>query len=199
MSHNADSEFWIPDIETYNQLQKLKKYVDFVAGLAYSSAEDKTKAEEIKLLIETIDKPESFLNNWWVGLDIFDYDIQGGRGTGIYWRKWWVSFELDSLVVEAESYHSDDPGYCVDYYHFDGFVNFQKEITHQRVWMDTDLDEFIEDAMNYKSYVTEALNEIEVDIDVWIKGKHQPESGSDDPVKYSVKINLGNSHINEGF
>lgn len=199
MNNNADSEYWVPDIETYNQLQKLKKFVDFVVGLEYSKAEDKTKAEEIKLLIENIDKPESFLKNWWIGLDIFDYDIQGGRGTGIYWRKWLVSFELDTLEIEAESYHNDDPGYCVDYYHFHGYVNFQKEITHQRVWMDTDLDEFIEDAMKYKSYVTEALNEIEVDIDVWIEGKHQPESGSDDIVKYSVKINLGNYHINEGF
>ncbi|MDO8930005.1 MAG: hypothetical protein Q7W54_13585, partial [Bacteroidota bacterium] len=27
-------------------------------------------------------------------LDIFDYDIQGGSGTGIYWKKWWVSFEI---------------------------------------------------------------------------------------------------------
>ena len=158
MKKKAKSEFWIPDSETYNHLQKLKKYVDFVAGLEYSTAEYKTKAEEIKLLIENINKPESFLKNWFVGLDIFDYDIQGGRGTGIYWRKWCVSFEFGSLEIEAESYHSDDPGYCIDYYHYNGGIFFEEEITCQRIYMETDLNEFIEDAMNYKSYITETLN-----------------------------------------
>jgi hypothetical protein len=194
---NAKPEYWVPDSETYNQILKLKKYVDFVAGLEHSTAEDKTKAEEIKLLIENIDKPECFLKSWWVGLDIFDYNIQGGRGSGIYWRKWWVSFELDSLVIEAESYHSDDPGYCVDYYHYNGGIFFEKDIKGERIYLDNDLDDFINDAMNYKSYMTEALNEIEVDIDVWNKVKHQTESESQDIVKYSVKINLGNSQIDE--
>ena len=63
MNKKAYPEFWIPDKETYNQLQKLKTFVDFVAGLEHSTAEDKTNAE-IKLQIENIDKPESFLKEY---------------------------------------------------------------------------------------------------------------------------------------
>ena len=33
--------------------------------------------------------------------------------------------------------------------------------------METDINEFIADAMNYKSYITESLNEIEVNIEIW--------------------------------
>ncbi len=187
--------YWIPDPKTYSQLQKLKQFVDFVAGLEFSTTKDKTNAEEIKLLIETIDKPETFLKEWFIALNIFDYDIQAGSGTGIYWRRWWVSLELDTLEIEAESYHSDDPGYCNDYYHYDGGIFFKKNFKGKRIYLATDIDDFIRDAMNYKSYMTEALNEIEVDIDVWNKVNHRPESGCNDLTKYRGVINLGNIHI----
>lgn len=30
-------DYWIPDSETYNQIQKLKRFVDFMAGLAFTT------------------------------------------------------------------------------------------------------------------------------------------------------------------
>jgi hypothetical protein len=192
MKKKTSSEFWIPDVDTYNHLQKLKKFVDFVAGLEYSTSEDKTKVEEIKLLIENIDKPESF-KEWCVSIDIYDWEVQGGHGKGIYWRGWCVWFELGMLEIEAFYHILDENRYTDDYSSYYDYINFNKEIKGERVYMDTDLNEFIEDAMNYKSYITETLNEIEVEIDIWNKVKHQPESGSDELVKYRVRIDLGNN------
>jgi hypothetical protein len=197
MNNNADSEFWIPDIETYNHLQKLKKFVDFVANLEYSTAENKTKAEEIKLLIENIDKPDSFIKEWCVCLNIFDPVIQSRKGNGVFWREWCVYLESGFLEAESAIHSTDENGSIDDEFFYSGIIYFKKGIKGERIYMDTDIDEFIADAMNYRSYVTEALNDIEVVIDVWSKVKHQPVSESVDPVKYSVKINLGNKDMIE--
>ena len=127
MQKKINPEYWIPDTETYNQLQKLKQFVDFVAGLEYSTPEDKTKAEEIKLLIENIDKPETFLKEWLIALDIFDYDIQAGRGTGIYWKKWCVSFESGRLEIEAADEILDEQHFTETGPTYNGGIFFEND------------------------------------------------------------------------
>lgn len=190
MKKKLSKAYWIPDMETFNQLQKLKKFVDFVAGLAYSTAEQKDKSEQIKLLIENIDKPETFLKEWCVCIGIFDFEIQAGNGTGIYWRGWRVYLESGRFEIIAD-YHILDEERCTDDYSpYYGCIYFEKEIKCERIYMDTNLDEFIADAMNYKSYITESLNEIEVEIDIWNRNKQQPEPGSIKPEAYRVSINL---------
>ena len=198
MGNNKNPEFWIPDPETYNHLQKLKKYVDFVAGLEYSTAEDKTKAEEIKLLIENMDKPETFIKRWSVCLNIFNPFVLNRNESGIFLREWSVYLESGFLEAESAIHSTDENGSIDDKFFYSGIIYFEKDIKGERIYMDTNFDEFIADAMNYKSYLTKALNEIEVRIDIWNRVKHQPESGSDDLVKYRVAINLGNSQIDEG-
>jgi hypothetical protein len=190
MKKKLSKAYWIPDMDTFNQLQKLKKFVDFVAGLAYSTAEQKNKAEEIKLLIENIDKPETFLKEWCVCFEIFDFEVQAGNGTGIYWRGWRVYLELGRFEIIANYYILDDDRWTDDYPTFYGIFNFEKETTYERIWGDTNLDEFIADAMNYKSYITESLNEIEVEIDVWNRDRKQSELKSKTPKPYKVNINL---------
>lgn len=70
-------DIWIPDNETYNKLQQLKSFVDFVAGIEYATVEDKQKVTRINSLIEHINEPDTF-KSWNVCLDIFDRDLQTG-------------------------------------------------------------------------------------------------------------------------
>lgn len=196
MNNNADSKYWVPDIETYNQLQKLKKFVDFVAGLPFASALHKQNADKIKVLIETINQPET-IKDWWVDLDIFDYDIQGGRGIGIYWKKWSVDFEFGKLEIESTDEILDEQKFSETYQNYYGCIYFAKDIKGERIYMDTDIDEFIADAMNYESYLTEGLKDIEVDIDIFEEFKQRHDAKEDEIVKYSVKINLGNKDMIE--
>ncbi|MDO9255669.1 MAG: hypothetical protein Q7U54_09165 [Bacteroidales bacterium] len=165
MNNLPDSRFWIPDEGTYNKIQKLKKYVAFIAGLPFSSDEDKQKASRIIFLIENINKPETF-RSWNVCLDIFDRDIQYGfnKSKGIYWRTWSVYFEGDSLEIEASSKHTHDIFHYGDDFHYFGLIYFTKNIEYQRLFLETDIDEFVNDASNFNKYITESLNDIEIDI-----------------------------------
>jgi hypothetical protein len=161
-------ERWKPDKVTYDNIQKLKKFVDFVSNLEYATGLDKRKAKEIISLIENIDKPKTH-KEWNVCLDIFDPEIQyGNEKEGFYWRKWSVYFELGTLQIEAETYHTaDDSGHYGDDFYYYGDIFFNKNIICDRVYFEKDINEFINDAVNYKNYVTESLNVIEIDIDVW--------------------------------
>jgi len=196
MKKKIKPEYWVPDSETYNQLQKLKKFVDFVAGLPDALALHKQNADKIKELIETINQPET-IKEWWVNLDIFDYDIQGGRGTGIYWKKWSVDFELGRLEIESTDEILDEQKFSETYDNYYGCINFAKNIKGERIYLDTDIDEFIADAMNYESYLTEGLKDIEVDIDILEEFIQRRDAQKKDIVKYSVKINLGNKDMIE--
>jgi len=166
MKKKKVAEYWIADDDTYSKLQKLKEFVDFVAGLEYTTDEQKTHVAEIKTLIETINKPET-IKDWYIGIDIFDSEVQTRKREGIYWRKWMVCFEEDRLVIEAQSKHSEYFDYSTDFYNYNGSVNFLKDCSPQRIYLENDPNEFIADAKNYKSYITETLNEIEIDINIW--------------------------------
>ncbi|PKP40757.1 MAG: hypothetical protein CVT95_13210 [Bacteroidetes bacterium HGW-Bacteroidetes-12] len=166
--NKEDSDYWIADTKTYNTIQKLKKFVEFVAGLKDTTTEDRQKAQKIIELIEKINQPNSF-KNWNVCLDIFDRDIQNRttKVDGVYWRKWWVFFESQTIEIEAETRHSGDPleHYSNDFQYF-AAIYFKKEYTHERVDMKVDIDEFIKDARNYKSYITATLKDIEIEIEI---------------------------------
>ena len=166
MDKKKDIEYWIIDTKTYHEVQKIKRYVDFVSELEFTSLKDKEKAEEVKFLIENIDKPE-YIKEWCVCLDIYNWEVQSGHGKGIYWRGWRVWFELGKLEIEA-FYHILDKNHITDdYAPYYGCINFKKEIKGNRINLDTDLDVFIADLVNYKNYLTDALNEIEIEIDSW--------------------------------
>ena len=78
--------YWVVDNSTYQKLQPLKRFVDFVAGLPYSTELHKRNAEEIKGLIETINQPET-IKEWCVCLNIYDPMVQAGYSSGNYWKK----------------------------------------------------------------------------------------------------------------
>lgn len=93
------------DKNTYNEIQKLKEFVELVAELAYF---EKTKnyAEEIISLIDTIDQYETH-KQWAVELSIEDYQY-GDQYTDdrVVYQAWNAIFENGSLSIEAKTDYS---------------------------------------------------------------------------------------------
>ena len=169
LKKQGQNKMWKPDKKTYEEIQKLKRFANFISKLEYIAPEQKSKIEEIKFLIKNIDKPETH-KEWNICLDIFDREIQGkvNGKEGFYWRKWSVYFEFGSLEIEAESNHTaDDRGHYGDDFFFYGIIHFGKNITRDKIYLDTDLNKFVEDAYEYKKYITKTLNQIEIDVDIW--------------------------------
>ena len=169
MKNQKQNKIWKIDKLAYEEIQKLKCFADFISELEFIEPKQKAKIDEIKSLIESIDRPEIH-KNWNICLNIFDREIQDGTNEkeGFYWRKWSVYFEMESLEIEAESNHTaDDLGHYGDDFNCYGAVYFGKNIDGDRIYLDTDLNEFVNDAKQYKKYLTETLNDIEIDIDIW--------------------------------
>lgn len=158
-------EIWIPDMGTYNSIQKIKGFVNFVANTKYATKPDKETAEEIVSLIENIDKRETH-KDWMVCLDILnsDPDYHYNRKSGVYWREWSVTFENYTLTIEAKTNHTDEPlfhwGNDFEYY---GEVYFERDVKCERVRLDKPIENFVEDAMRYEIYMNELMNIIELD------------------------------------
>lgn len=163
---NANEEVWIVDTEWYNNLQLLKEFVLLVADMKEATPKDKKAAKEVIYLIEDINNPSTF-KSWNVCLDIYDTELQCGnkKGGGIYWRSWAVYFEkgILSLDIEAKTNHTSDNIYHWgdDYYCYLN-VGFSNGIHDGN----GSFKEFVEDAKNYQSYITEGMKDIEVEISV---------------------------------
>jgi len=191
MEANSPTTYWTPDAKTYQELQKLKKFVDFVAGLEHVSPEEKSNAEIIKQQIENFNQPYP-TKYWNVSFNIYGFNLPESNKkdarNNCSWRNWHVSFEHDDLEIEAfyqtlekekyedlESSNKDsstnktveDNYYTDDHTTYYTQIYFKKDIPCERMYMETDINEFIADAMNYKSYINESLNEIEVNIEIW--------------------------------
>lgn len=168
-TNENNTDFWIPDTDTYIAIQELIPFVEFVATLEGASENQLQKAEEITRLIKNIDNLET-PKGWSVCLDIFDEDIQYGypEKQGIYWRKWWVFFELNILEITAETYHTaDDRGHHGDGFFYWASIHFDKKINCDRIYIENSISDFVIDAMKFKEYMTESLNKIEIDINIW--------------------------------
>ena len=153
------------DNATFNKIQKLKKFVNFIANLEIETSKIRANAKEVNYLISNINNKSSH-KDWSVFLDIFDRKVQNGELEGIYWRKWSVSFESEILEIVAESYHSKNPlGYYSGHYNYFGVISFNKTKLVKYCFKD-DINAFLDDAFNYKQYIVKTLNDIEFEIDV---------------------------------
>jgi len=155
------------DKATYKKIQELKKFVDLVVNLDVASKEHHSKAVEIKQLIHNIHNSDTH-KNWNICLDIFDPEIKKGIvKEGFYWRKWSVYFETDCLVIEAETKHTTDPfGHYGNDFCYYGAIHFSKNYLGKPIYLDVDIGEFIKDAMNFKKYISQSLNELEININI---------------------------------
>jgi hypothetical protein len=147
----------------YIELQKLKCFVEFVAGLSFSSGEEKAWAKEIVWLIEHLHQPETH-REWMVCLDIYDPEVQCRHiPEGIYRRGWMLNFEKGRLSLEAVTNHSKS----FDHYGNDFHLGFRVEFREGSVPAlppGTNLDAFVQDAVSYEKYICSTLNSVEVDI-----------------------------------
>ncbi|MEZ5198468.1 MAG: hypothetical protein R2764_19405 [Bacteroidales bacterium] len=75
---------------------------------------------------------------------------------------------MNKLEITAETYHTaDNRGHYGDGFNFWAGIHFDKKIKCDRVYMEHSINDFVIDAMNFKEYITESLNEIEIDISIW--------------------------------
>ena len=167
------SFFWEADDETYNELQKLIKFVRFVSELKECSEADKIKAVKIIDVIKNLNHAE-LIRHFNVCLDIKDYTPTKYRkeNPGIYLRKWMIWFECGFFQIEAASYHSDEPGEPFDdQYYYESYVSFRKEHDSsndfERIYINKDIDDFVNDALNYESYLTKDMDDVDIDINIW--------------------------------
>ena len=153
---------------TQASVQTLVQFVDFIASFKDVTQLTKEKAKEVTAFIKKINNPETH-KNWDASLEIFDAAIRNGvKKDGIYSRTWVISFANEYLNIEAESRHTLHPlGDYDDHFSFYGSLYFGKEIKKQRVFLKSNISEFIEDAMHYKKYMTSSLDSIEVDIAIY--------------------------------
>lgn len=145
----------------YHEFQKLKCFVEFVAGLSFSSGEEKAWAKEIVWLIEHLHQPETH-REWMVCLDIYDTEVQCRHILeGIYRRGWVLNFEKGQLELEAVTNHSKS----FDHYGDDFHVEFCMDFVAGGVPAlppGTSLDAFVQDAVAYEKYICGTLNSVEV-------------------------------------
>lgn len=154
---------------TQKDIQELIQFINFVVNFKDVSLTAKETAKEIMYLLKNLNNTETH-KNWNVSLDIFDYTFQtnNNKKEGIYLRNWVVSFENDYLNIEAESSHTSYP--LGDYdgdFSFYGSIYFGNEVKNQTVFLDTSISKFLEDAINYKKYLTATLKDVEIDIEIY--------------------------------
>ncbi|GET28550.1 hypothetical protein [Prolixibacter sp. SD074] len=161
--------YYIIGKETLNELQVLRSFVDFVAGQPETPPEQRKLASDIKYSIENFDKPETF-KEWGVCIDIYDPVIQsksdGGKG-GMYWKKWWLWFELGLLEICIEEEYVDKDGYLDEEQIFYGYINFNKNIKGPRTLGDHNYQKFLEDAFQFRNDITDSLNNVETELNLW--------------------------------
>jgi hypothetical protein len=174
MDKENKTDYWIVDDVTYQNLQQLKQFVDFVAQLPSTSECHKKNADKVKWFIENINNPENFKTEWNTCIDIFDPMIQNGaygrnfeKNKGLYWKRWTIWFEMESLQISIVDEYADENGYQDEKWIFDSVIYFNKDIGDERVNGDTDYSIFVKDAFNFRNYITEDLNDVETEIEIY--------------------------------
>lgn len=162
------TQYWKPTPKVYEQIQKLKQFVHQVSHHELATEQDKQNADKVISLLETIDQPETYKEDWYVELWIIDEAVQSGAvKEGVHLRKWSIFFEQNTLHVEAETCHtSDHQGHYGDEFSFYGMISLELVSKGKQVYLYKDVEEFVQDAANYKSHITDTLNEVEMEISV---------------------------------
>lgn len=163
-----NTKFFDKEEIAYHKIQELLKFADLIESMDLTSSVVKSNIREIKFLIENIHKSETH-KNWNLCLDIVDEEFYNStiQKVGFYRRQWSVYFECERLEIIAESKHTKGFfGHYGDDFNYESSIIFSEESNNQRIYMDTDIKEFILDAMNYKKYITKTLKQIEIDVSV---------------------------------
>ncbi len=160
--------FWKIDNKTYTEIQKLIKFVDFILGLKNTTAADKENCKIIKNKIAHINNPETF-QYWNVTLRIYLAQHNGKFNENLPHLKIWdVTFENNILEIETKELTPNNPlnSHYGDNFYFGGIVHFKKDSNIKNVFLSDDIDLFINDALNYKKYLRNNLDDVDIDIDI---------------------------------
>lgn len=157
---------WVPDNITYNKIQKLKKFVEFVASTEYTTLKFKKEAKEIIQLIESIDKP--YVEKYWdISLDLLDEEILNNNLEGFHWKEWSVSFEFNTLTVVAKTHNTDDNLFRESDFLYYFTVNFEKDFKGVRVSEErATMNDFLNDVTSFKKYYTDSMNTVNAEINL---------------------------------
>ena len=152
----------------YKALQKLKIFVTFVKELPIADHSDKFKCDKIISILEAIDKPNAFQTECCC-LDIYDRKKQNdiNMSEGVYWRTWSIWFETDCINIEAKSNITTDPlGYFEEHFYCDLWISMNPETENDITLIENTIDTFVADALNFQYYITDTLNDVELDIEL---------------------------------
>ncbi len=163
----------------YQELQRLKSFVDFVAEQPETDSISKQSAEEVKWLIENIDQPETHPSEWMVCIDIrldgMKYEPQKEKDL-LTWKRWWLTFEQGRLELEILDDYLQPDRYTYEKSHFYQWVGCEdgSQIEGQNPYGDQDIQVFLKDAFDFRKYMTGDLKEVETEI--WVSEfQHTPE------------------------
>lgn len=157
---------WIQDKKACLELQKLKKFVDFVAAMPGVTEEQKENAEVINWLIENIDKPETY-KKWWVKIGIsFEDDYDESSPAKIIEKSWSAMFEDNTLYIGASAelnviappHYAESP----DSYNLE--LELNPHNPSAPLFIDTPIDDFVDKAMDYKRHITDETSTIEIEL-----------------------------------
>jgi hypothetical protein len=165
---NSGIKYWIIDNTTLEKLQVLKQFVDFVAGLEETSPEHKNNAEEVKYLIENLDKPETF-KQWNSCIDIYNPFIQMGnygKNGGIYWKDWSCYFELGILEIRIVERYVDKDGFQDEKPIFYSSIDFNNKINSERILGNSSYKDFINNAFKFRDNIVGDFNDVQAEIDI---------------------------------
>ncbi len=160
-------DLWIPDEKTYNQLRKLQVFINFIIDMEITSIENKQKASEINKFFENLTTKVA-LKSWNITFVVYETGITkyNVSNPDYYWRTWSVGFSNNNLEIEATSNNVFDNTANYSDFNYQGIVFLFKECTFERFHVTGDLNEFVDDAKNYKKYISDGRKMIEVDIDI---------------------------------
>lgn len=161
---------YIPDSKVYHELQVLKDFVQFITALKVADDNEKRDAETIIERIESLDRFEKN-KTWNVSLNIFDRELQDMLRIdpdGVYWRSWSVYFERGYIEIVAKSRLNHNPPYDLfdEHYYYYYAHYFNKDSVTGNHIQSAPLADFVNDAKNYRHYITAHLNDIELDVSV---------------------------------
>jgi hypothetical protein len=149
-----------------NDLKAIKEFVQFVASQKLTYEHQKTDAGLLLGFLQNFNS-QQYNAMWNASIDIFDRDLQDRkviRNTP-YHRTWNVYFENDRLEAETGSFIDSVPPNDIYKSHFTFYYTYYFETDERYITDGLSLTDFLKDAYNYKSYITEHLNDVEIEIE----------------------------------
>lgn len=155
--------------KTIIEIQKFIPAVQYISNLPIVNTTQKNDCEKILNWFAALDTNIANPMQWNIFLDIVDEDIMYGLNnkSGYYKRTWQMSFEFEIFEITAKTIHTDLSDNGLDHhgtdYSYEAMVLFKSDESY----FSDHCTAFVTDLQNHKNYITNNLNHIEIDIEVF--------------------------------